>query len=169
MPPKRKNNIQEPKQPPYKLDDDIKQSILEASYIGKKGYTVPISVLPEKELAFLKTDLFLKPHVPGPAFAQTTETAFPVYRENPNKIYIPRFYGIERYGTPERNELDDGEDICVSFPRKLRDYKQKLLMSILRMYQNQTTPTVVGELPKCIVVLANVWELTHKYLCMMVQ
>ena len=127
MPPKRKNNIQEPKQPPYKLDDDIKQSILEASYIGKKGYTVPISVLPEKELAFLKTDLFLKPHVPGPAFAQTTETAFPVYRENPNKIYIPRFYGIERYGTPERNELDDGEDICVSFPRKLRDYQQKIV------------------------------------------
>lgn len=127
MPPKRKKNTQEPKQPPYKLDDAIKQTILNASYIGKKGYTVPISVLPEKELSFLKTDLYLKPHVPGPAFAQTTETAFPVYRENPNKIYIPRFYGIERYGTPERNELDDGEDICVSFPRKLRDYQQKIV------------------------------------------
>lgn len=125
MPPKRKKP--EPKTPPYKLDDVVKQSILEASYIGKKGYTIPKSVIPEKELAFLKTDLYLKPHVPGPAFAQTTESAFPVYRENPNKIYIPRFYGIERYGTPERNEIEPGEDIMVSFPRKLRDYQQKIV------------------------------------------
>ena len=58
MPPKRKKP--EPKTPPYKLDDATKQSILEASYIGKKGYTIPKSVLPEKELAFLKKDLFLK-------------------------------------------------------------------------------------------------------------
>jgi len=127
MPPKRKKNIQEPKAPPYKLDDGVKQIILNASYIGKKGYTIPKTVIPEKELTFLKADLYLKPLVPGPAFAQTTEPAFPVYRENPNKIYIPRFYGIERYGTPERNELDDGEDICVSFPRKLRDYQQKIV------------------------------------------
>ena len=72
MPPKRKKNTQEPKQPPYKLDDDIKQTILNASYIGKKGYTIPKTVITEKELTFLKTDLYLKPQVPGPAFTQTT-------------------------------------------------------------------------------------------------
>lgn len=90
MPPKRKKL--EPRTPLYILDDATRQSILEASYIGKKGYTVPKSVLPEKELEFLKKDLFLKPQVPGPAFAQAQgDSAFPVYRENPNKIYIPRF------------------------------------------------------------------------------
>lgn len=126
MPPKRKTKL-EAKEPPYKLDDGVKQTILTASYIGKKGYTIPKSVIPEKELAFLKIDLYLKPQVSGPAFAQTTDLSFPVYRENPNKIYIPRFYGIERYGIPERNELDDGEDISVLFPRKLRDYQQKIV------------------------------------------
>lgn len=126
MPPKRKKL--EPKTQPYKLDDATKQSILEASYIGKKGYTVPKSVLPEKELEFLKKDLFLKPQVPGPAFAQAQgDAAFPVYRENPNKIYIPRFYGIERYGTPARNDIEEGEDIAVSFPRTLRDYQENIV------------------------------------------
>ena len=126
MPPKRKKP--EPKTPPYKLDDATKQSILEASYIGKKGYTIPKSVLPEKELAFLKKDLFLKPQVPGPTFAQAQgNSAFPVYRENPNKIYIPRFYGMERYGTPIRNDIEEGEDIVVSFPRTLRDYQENIV------------------------------------------
>ena len=126
MPPKRKQP--EPRTPPYKLDNATRQNILEASYIGKKGYTIPKSVLPEKELAFLKKDLFLKPQVPGPAFAQAQgETAFPVYRENPNKIYIPRFYGIERYGTPLRNDIEEGEDIAVSFPRTLRDYQENIV------------------------------------------
>ena len=26
--------------------------------------------------------------------------SFPVYRESGKKIYIPRFYGIDRYGVP---------------------------------------------------------------------
>jgi len=126
MPPKRKKS--QPKTPLYKLDDTTKQSILEASYIGKKGYTIPKSVLPENELAFLKKDLFLKPQVPGPAFAQAQgDSAFPVYRENPNKIYIPRFYGIERYGTPMRNDIEEGEDIAVSFPKTLRDYQENIV------------------------------------------
>jgi intein/homing endonuclease len=124
MPPKR---TKQPKTPLYKLDDTIKQTILNASYIGKKGYTIPISIIPEIELAFLKKDLYLKPQMPGPAFAQTTESAFPVYRENPNKIYIPRFYGIERYGTPERDDIGLGLDISLSFPMKLRDYQENIV------------------------------------------
>lgn len=140
MPPKRLNK---PKVSIYKLDDVTKQTILNASYIGKKGYTIPISVLPERELAFLKEDLYLKPQVPGPAFAQTTEPAFPVYRENSNKIYIPRFYGVERYGTPERNELDDGQDISVSFPRTLRDYQQNIV-DIYKKHVSQPNGTNCG-------------------------
>ena len=124
MPPKRKKTI---KPPPHKLDDSLKKTILDASYIGKKGYTIPKSALTEKELEFLKTDLFLKPVVPGPTFAQVEDTSFPVYRENSNKIYIPRFYGIERYGMPERSELEQGEDINVSFPKTLRDYQQNIV------------------------------------------
>jgi superfamily II DNA or RNA helicase len=126
MPPKRKKTV---KPPPHKLDDKTKKVILDASYIGKKGYTIPKSMIPEKELEFLKTDLFLKPVVPGPAFAQAAaeDASFPVYRENSNKMYIPRFYGIERYGMPERSELELGEDINVSFPKTLRDYQQNIV------------------------------------------
>jgi len=136
MSPKRKIV---PKSPPYKLDDTTKQTILTVSYIGKKGYTIPISVLPEKELQFLKADLYLKPQISGPSFIQTTETSFPVYRENASKIYIPKFYGIERYGMPERSDIEEGEDISVTFPRKLRDYQEHIVDIYTQHVSNKDT------------------------------
>ena len=90
MPPKRKPAVT----PPYKLDDITKETILRAAYIGKKGYTIPKSALSDKELDFLKTDLFLKPQLSGPSFTQAQgEPAFPVYRENLNK-YIYRDFMV---------------------------------------------------------------------------
>jgi superfamily II DNA or RNA helicase len=69
----------------------------------------------------------LKPQTPGPSFGPALDDAFPVYRENEKKIYIPRFYGIERYGTPERSEIAPGMDIDVAFPKELRDYQNNIV------------------------------------------
>ena len=77
------------------------------SYIGKKGYTIPKAELPKCEEEFLKKDLFVKPFVTGAQFGNPNDqsTAFPVYRENNNKMYLPRFYGIQRYGVPDRCDI----------------------------------------------------------------
>lgn len=107
--------------------NEYKAKVCAESYIGVKGYTIPKSILTPTELEFLKKDLFLKPQIPGPSFGPTLNDAFPVYRENDKKIYIPRFYGIERYGTPERSEIAPGMDINLSFPKELRDYQNNII------------------------------------------
>lgn len=112
------------------LTDEDKDRIRISSYLGKKGYTIPLESLPESEIAFLKKDLFVKAETMGPSYGQPgdpNEGAFPVYRENSKKIYIPRFYGCERYGVPERSEITVGEDICVNFPKALRDYQDTIV------------------------------------------
>jgi superfamily II DNA or RNA helicase len=40
-------------------------------------------------------------------------TAFPIYRESRSKLYLPKCFGLERYGVPppERDTLDPGEDV----------------------------------------------------------
>ncbi len=114
-------------------------SIASKSYIGQKGYTIPKSALSRSELEFLKKDLFLKPEIHGPSFGATDDVAFPVYRENDNKIYIPRFYGIERYGMPPRNDLAPGEDINVQFTKEMRDYQTTITDAYM-----QGQPTVEG-------------------------
>ena len=114
------------------LTTEYKAKVCAESHIGTKGYTIPKSVLTAKDLEFLKKDLFLKPQTSGPSFGPALDDAFPVYRENEKKIYIPRFYGIERYGTPERSEIAPGMDIDVAFPKELRDYQNNIVSIYMR-------------------------------------
>lgn len=145
---RRKKNIvdkttkpQQQQPPIYTLSNDIKQTILAQSYIGKKGYTIPKSILPNEELEFLTKDLYLKPEVMGARFAPNSQenTAFPVYRENDKKIYIPRFYGIQRYGRPTKCELDPGLDINVPFAKELRDYQENIIDIYMKYVNNPNT------------------------------
>ena len=111
----------------YSITNDDKESIRLSSYIGKKGYTIPKTNLPKLELDFLKKDLFLKPIIQGASFGNDNSTPFPVYRENNNKIYIPRFYGIQRYGRPDKCDMQIGDHIHVPFVLPLRDYQEKIV------------------------------------------
>ena len=106
-----------------------RENIRLKSYIGKKGYTIPKAELPKGEEEFLKKDLFVKPFVPGAQFGNPNDqsAAFPVYRENNNKMYLPRFYGIQRYGVPDRCDIEEGDDIDVPFELSLRDYQVKIV------------------------------------------
>ena len=111
------------------LSAEEKERIRQTSYIGKKGYTIPKTEISKKEEEFLKRDLFVKPIVPGMQFGNPGDesTAFPVYRENSNKMYLPRFYGIQRYGVPDKCEIQTGDSIQVPFVQTLRDYQEKIV------------------------------------------
>ena len=110
------------------LSDAYKQGVCEHAYLGKKGYTIPKHVLTEEDLAFLKTDLYVKPESSSAIFGMgVDEPSFAVFRENAAKIYIPRFYGMERYGPPRSSEIGNGLDIDVHFPNPLRDYQDKIV------------------------------------------
>jgi len=112
----------------YKPSQEYKEIIRKNAYLGKKGYTIPKNVLEKDDEEFIRKDLFIKPVIQGINYGPTTEsTAFPVFRENANKIYLPRFYGIDRYGLPERSEIHSGDDIDVVFEKPLRDYQEKVI------------------------------------------
>ena len=112
----------------FVVTDEYKNKICEHAYLGKKGYTIPKIVIEEEDMAFLKTDLYVKPESNSAVFGiGLDEPAFAVFRENTAKIYIPRFYGIERYGQPRSSEIDEGLDINVQFPNPLRDYQDKIV------------------------------------------
>ena len=101
------------------------ENIRSNSYIGKKGYTIPKKILNNNELNNIKNELFMKPFVP--VKTKDDPNPFPAYRENDNKIYIPRFYGIKKYGLPDKSEIAEGENISVNFVKELRDYQKKII------------------------------------------
>ena len=121
--PKSFNNIQ--------LTEEYKKNIQNNSYIGHKGYSIPKKFLSDEDLDFLKKELYVKPIIFGVA-ANTDNNAFYVYRESSSKIFLPRFYGIQRYGLPLNNQLTTGQDINVPFVKDLRDFQT----NIVNVYTN---------------------------------
>jgi len=113
----------------FLLTEEYRATIRSHAYLGKKGYTIPKKCLDPKDEIVLKRELFMKPFVSGPCVAVASESApFPVYRENTAKMYIPRFYGIARYGEPTRSEIAEGHDIDLEFTSAgLRDYQTNIV------------------------------------------
>jgi superfamily II DNA or RNA helicase len=117
------------KDPEFVITEEYRTLIRENSHLGKKGYTIPKEYLHPEDLKFLRKDLFVKPVVAGATYgvASTEETAFPVYRENDKKIYLPRFYGQARYGLPSKTDVEPGLDIELEFSKSIRDYQENII------------------------------------------
>jgi superfamily II DNA or RNA helicase len=102
------------------------------SKLTYRGYVIQKSSLSTEQLAALKFDLAIAPkenHVVKLAAKKSNINAnlIIVYRENEQKLYIPRFYGIRHFGEPGLSELSPGLDIDVSFTQTLRDYQEKII------------------------------------------
>ena len=95
------------------------------SYLGNRGYTIKKESLEDSEIKLIKKELCMSPFVPKTS--PGTRTIFPIYRESTNKIYLPRFYGFENYGEPDKNLLSNGKDIDVKFKGSLRDYQKNIV------------------------------------------
>lgn len=107
-------------------------------YLGKKGYSIVKKDISEEECVQIRKDLTVKPFAPPNSIQQPK--SFSIYRESPKKLYVPRFYGIERYGYPSRSELSSGEDIDITFAGSLRDYQK----NIIDAYLSETKKTGCG-------------------------
>ena len=101
------------------MDEDI------ATYLGYKGYTIKKENISVEEQQLLRKELNVKPFVPKSSLIKPQP--FPIYRESQNKIYVPRFYGIETYGEPDVDIIDDGNPIDLNFNGELRE-KQKTVV-----------------------------------------
>lgn len=130
------------KSPAFVVTDNYKECVRTQSYIGKKGYTIPKVVLEGTDYEFIKKDLYMTPFTIG-GFS-TDVTPFPMYRENISKIYLPRFYGISRYGLPDRSELENGDNIDIDFVKELRPYQTKIIDVYLQHVKHENIDDIGG-------------------------
>lgn len=128
--------------PPFVPSADYRARICAGARIGKKGYTIPKTLLDPADLQFLYQDLYMIPVKSGPSYGVPDDDhqAFPVYRENSNKIYLPRFYALERYGRPTQPDaLGTPIRIACPFDKPLRDYQETVVSSYLDHVQPSRT------------------------------
>ena len=99
------------------------------AYIGNKGYTILKKNITPKQEKELRKELTVKPYIPK---SLIKPEEFPVYKESSSKFYIPRFWGIKKYGFPSKSKIPLGDTIHIQFSGKLRDYQE----DIVKTYMN---------------------------------
>ena len=127
-------NKYKPKSNELLLTEEYKEKICNNSYLGKKGYTIPKVLISKHDEEYIRKELYMKPITFGGP--QNSDVgSFYIFRESNKKYYLPRFYGIKRYGLPKESEIEEGKDIKVEFTQVLRDYQEQIV-SVYMNYIN---------------------------------
>jgi len=94
-------------------------------YIGKHGYTINKCELDNTSIVQIKKDMNVKPYqackIGGPV------SSYPIYRESTSKYYLPRYYGIEKFGNVNKNVLSKGISIDTPFEGDLFEYQVNIV------------------------------------------
>ena len=97
-------------------------------YLNSRGCVIIKDNIDKDELSRIRYELTVIPKENhAMKIAQQQEKQIVVFRENDQKIYIPRFYGIENYGDPENIDIPSGDNIDVPFVNELRDYQKEIV------------------------------------------
>ena len=91
------------------------------SYLGQKGYTILKKELTPEQCVQIKKDLVAKPLTQSAPGLGPPPITFPVYRESPNKFYVPRYYGEQKFGKPKSIQIPEGDPINLTFSGSLRE------------------------------------------------
>lgn len=114
------------------------------TYLGPKGYTILKKDLPMQVQLYIKEQLNVKPYTPGAPVS--SGTSFPCYRESNNKLYLPRYFGIELFGPPKRYTLPEGERISLQFNGALREHQIPVIEKTLNYLRNNPYSCALLEL-----------------------
>ena len=102
---------------------------MDESYLGNRGYSIIKSLSNSSLISSLKKELTVKPFV-NKQFQQDSKP-FCVYLESKRKIYIPRYFGINKFGIPKENKIKDGKPINIKFSSDLRDNQKPVVKKFL--------------------------------------
>ena len=75
--------------------------------LSRQGYSVKKTSFDEKDIESVKRELTVE--VKNGMFDNIAPKRYVLYQENDTKLYIPKYYGLQRFGVPDRNVISDGE------------------------------------------------------------
>lgn len=92
-----------------------------ATSLSSRGYSIQKDSIPADKLAAIKKELTVSPVVPPEFSAMMRPSAFPLYMESTTRIYVPKCYGLQKFGVPAVNKLEHQcKDIDIEFGGTLR-------------------------------------------------
>jgi len=100
------------------------------THLSQRGYAIEKKGN-EELVEKLKAELTVKPNTMS--MMGETATTFPVYRENDKKLYLPKYYGLNKFGAPTKLQLHDGVDCPnLEFQGEIRDLQKPAVQAFLQ-------------------------------------
>jgi superfamily II DNA or RNA helicase len=93
--------------------------------LSNDGYKITKSEYDTKLIKEIKDELTVKPFTYNKG-QNNDANRFRVYMESPKKLYIPRFYGLKKFGNPNITNINDGEEVDINFKGNLRPEQQPI-------------------------------------------
>jgi len=99
-----------------------------------KGYAIKKTFLTEVQLQELRSELTVAPKVLDRF--QKDILNFPIYAESKTRLYVPRYWGIKKYGEPEANIVSEGlalpEIIVFSTKFPPHDFQKEIIETFIK-------------------------------------
>lgn len=133
---KKKCELQSTQEQQKKVNEIKNQVITIKAYLGYQGYSIFKNTLSVEQQHAIRKELMVNAHIPK---SPIQPAPFPVYRESLLKLYVPRYFGMERYGSNIENKIAPGHTIALKFEGELRDYQNVIVDKYLKAATIQTS------------------------------
>ncbi len=103
------------------------------SALSSRGYSILKDSITPEEIQMIKNELTVSPYIaPDYATANNPVKPYKLYQESRNKLYVPKYYGLQKFGVPFVNKLNQGDDINLQFRGQLRPEQSAPVKEILK-------------------------------------
>lgn len=103
---------------------------IKKSKLTLNGYKIPKKNITEKQLNKIKKDLTVAPLNSFAGEDDKTKVQYKVYVQDETHITVPRYYGLDKLGKPEKTSLDV-PFVKIEFNGELRDYQTEIVNTSL--------------------------------------
>ena len=94
------------------------------SILCNRGYIINKKKFTKEYINNLKKQLYVKPFTMDRQFYVK---GFKIYLENEKQLCIPKYFGLNKIGEAEINDINEGDSINCKFNGELRDYQKEIL------------------------------------------
>ena len=103
--------------------------------LSKDGYLLNKNLFNPTEINNIRNELTVEPFKFGVSYGKKNKEkenlSFKVFRETDDYLIIPKYFGLKKFGNPDKNKELKGEEINISFKGDLRDVQKAITDKII--------------------------------------
>ena len=81
----------------------MENEIVNKTFLSHRGYGLLKSQFNYRELNKIKDELTVSPKTMN-SFVNVNPVRYNIYTESSKKLYIPKYYGLQKFGLPDSNK-----------------------------------------------------------------